>query len=48
MLYDAKVYLEISDLFAWTALLVAVSLLFEKLFLKLLDALLTLAVTKEG
>ena len=48
MLYDAKVYLEISDLFAWTALLVAVSLLFERLFLKLLDALLTLAVTKGG
>ena len=48
MLYDAKVYLEISDLFAWTALLVAVSLLFERLFLKLLDAMLTLAVTKEG
>lgn len=48
MLYDAKVYLEISDLFAWTALLVAVSLLFEKLFLKLLDALLSLAVKKEG
>ena len=30
MLYDAKVYLEISDLFAWTVLLVAVSILFEK------------------
>ncbi len=48
MLYDAKVYLEISDLFAWTALLVAVSLLFEKLFLGLLDALLTLAAGREG
>lgn len=46
MLYDAKVYLEISDLFAWTALLVAVSLLFEKLFLRLLDALLVWAVKR--
>ena len=46
MLYDAKVYLEISDLFAWTALLVAVSLLFEKLFLRLLDALLAWAVKR--
>ena len=44
MLYDAKVYLEISDLFAWTVLLVAVSLLFEKIFLWLLDGLLTWAV----
>lgn len=33
MLYDAKVYLEISDLFAWTAVIVAVSVGFEKLFL---------------
>lgn len=46
MLYDAKVYLEISDLFAWTALLVAVSLLFEKIFLRLLDALLVWAVKR--
>ena len=37
MLYDAKVYLEIADLFAWTALIVAVSVLFEKLFLRVLD-----------
>ncbi len=38
-LYDAKVYLEIPDLFAWTAVVVAVSVLFEKLFLRLLRAL---------
>lgn len=37
MLYDAKVYLEIADLFAWTAIIVAVSLCFEKLFLCLLQ-----------
>ena len=48
MLYDAKVYLEISDLFAWTALLVAVSVVFEKVFLWLLDRLLAWAVRMEG
>lgn len=37
MLYDAKVYLEIGDLFAWTVLIVAVSVVFEKVFLWLLD-----------
>ena len=36
-LYTAKVYFETGDLFAWTAVIVALSLLFEKLFLKLLD-----------
>lgn len=36
MLYEAKVYLEIGDLFAWTAVLVAVSVGFEKLFSRLL------------
>ena len=48
MLYDAKVYLEISDLFAWTAMLVAVSVVFEKVFLWLLDRLLAWAVRMEG
>ena len=37
MLYDAKVYLEIGDLFAWTVIIVAISACFEKLFLFLLD-----------
>ena len=37
MLYDAKVYLEISDLFAWTLIIVMLSLCFEKVFLWLLD-----------
>lgn len=36
MLYEAKVYLEIRDLFAWTVVLVAVSVGFEKLFSRLL------------
>lgn len=39
MLYDAKVYLEIADLFAWTVIIVAVSACFEKVFLFLLDRL---------
>ena len=36
MLYDAKVYLNTSDLFAWTVIIVLISVLFEKLFLLLL------------
>lgn len=40
MLYDAKVYLEISDLFVWTLVIVLVSVGFEKLFLWLLDGFL--------
>lgn len=42
MLYDAKVYLEISDLFAWTLVIVAVSVCFEKGFVSLLARLLDL------
>ena len=38
-LYTAKVYFQTPDLFAWTALIVAVSVVFEKLFLALIDAL---------
>ena len=38
-LYDAKVYLDTPDLFAWTAVIVAVSVGFEKLFLRAVDAL---------
>lgn len=37
MLYDAKVYLEIADLFSWTVIIVAISACFEKVFLLLLD-----------
>ena len=36
-LYTAKVYFETGDLFAWTAVIVAVSVLSERLFLRLLD-----------
>ena len=36
MLYEAKVYLSTSELFAWTIVILLVSILFEKVFLKLL------------
>ena len=38
-LYTAKVYFQTPDLFAWTAVIVAVSALFERLFLRAVDAL---------
>jgi len=38
-LYTAKIYYQTPDLFAWTAAIVAVSILFERLFLKLADAI---------
>ena len=38
-LYTAKVYFQTPDLFAWTAVIVAVSLVFEKLFLAAVDRL---------
>ena len=37
-LYNAKVYYMTADLFAWTAVIVLVSVTFEKLFLKGVDA----------
>ena len=33
-----KIYLETPDLFAWTATIIAVSVIFEKLFMMVLDA----------
>lgn len=36
-LYQAKIYLETADLFAWTLVIVAMSVLFEKCFLFLVD-----------
>lgn len=48
MLYDAKVYLEIPDLFSWTVLIVAVSLGFEKLFLALLNRAMNRLIQWEG
>ncbi len=38
-LYNAKIYLQTPDLFAWTVVIIAVSAGFEHLFLKGLDAL---------
>ena len=38
-LYNAKVYFMTPDLFAWTAVIVMVSVVFEKLFLRLVDDL---------
>ncbi len=37
-LYSSKIYLETADLFAWTAVVIVVSMLCEKLFLFLTDA----------
>lgn len=36
-LYEAKVYLETPDLFAWTMVILIVSMIFEKIFLAALD-----------
>ena len=38
-LYTAKVYFQTPDLFAWTAVIVLISALFEKLFLFAVDRL---------
>ncbi len=35
-LYEAKIYLSSADLFAWTIVIICISILFEKLFLSLL------------
>lgn len=37
-LYEAKIYLASADLFAWTIVIITISILFEKLFLRLLKA----------
>lgn len=36
-LYEAKIYLETPELFAWTLVIILVSLLFERIFLLVLD-----------
>ena len=46
MLYNSKVYFMTSDLFAWTTVIVVVSILFEKLFLYLMDAVVRKAGVK--
>ena len=38
-IYEAKLYLETTELFAWTAAVVLVSLLIERLLLRLVDSL---------
>jgi NitT/TauT family transport system permease protein len=38
-LYDAKIYLSAADLFAWTAVLIVLSAVFERLFLYIADHL---------
>lgn len=38
-LYNAKIYLRTPDLFAWTAVIVALSVVLEKVFLSLIDCL---------
>lgn len=48
MLYEAKVYLNTRDLFAWTVVIVAVSVLFEKVFLWSLRRLFALWETHGG
>lgn len=41
-LYEAKVYLETPDLFSWTLVIVLISVIFEKLFLRFIDHTVTL------
>jgi NitT/TauT family transport system permease protein len=36
-LYQAKVYLDTPDLFSWTIVIIVISIIFEKLFLKAID-----------
>ena len=36
-LYEAKVYLDTPELFAWTMVILVVSMIFEKIFLAALD-----------
>lgn len=47
-LYNAKVYLETPDLFAWTAVIVLLSILLERLVVKLIDRLLPLSTREEA
>ena len=48
-LYNAKIYLEMPDLFCWTAVIILLSLLFEKLAAWILRALTSrLAAEKEA
>lgn len=42
-MYDAKIYLETPDLFAWTVVIIFISILFQKIFMWVLDRLFKLA-----
>lgn len=46
-LYQAKIYLEIPELFAWTAVTIAVSILFEQLVLRFLNLLYHMLVGRQ-
>lgn len=46
-LYNAKIFLSTAELFAWTVVIVLLSLVFEKLFLRFLDMVQT-ALTEGG
>ena len=39
MLYNAKLYLATADLFSWTVTIVCVSIIFDKLFMKLINTM---------
>lgn len=38
-LYEAKIYLNTPDLFAWTLVIIIISVVFEKVFLKVIDGI---------
>ncbi len=39
-LYQAKIFLDTPDLFAWTVVIIVISILFQKIFLKIIDSIL--------
>lgn len=47
-LKDSQVYMETSELFAWTAIIIVISLILEKLLAKLFDIIFKKAVQKGG
>lgn len=47
-LKNSQIYMETSELFAWTAVVIVISLILEKLFVALFDSILKKAVQKGG
>lgn len=47
-LKNSQVYLETTELFAWTAIVIIISLILEKLFVALFDFIFKKAVQKGG